>query len=463
MHPLPATYKPPTMLPAWGTHAGDLAYADGKYKVWDSFMEQIEPLASRVPYMIGIGNHEAGPCSSGNDLDPSGEGPYQPAWGNYGSESGGECGAMAAHRFVMPGQVNLEARGGAFAAAAAAEVRTSTADIANPKAAAADAGARNAGGSSVPGSAGSGSGSSVFNRRALASSRAAAAGFMREEARMESAAVVGKVEPQLWEGSGSVGKETRTEGYGDDAPGDQNDDDDNEGREDEFDAASAGKAGSHAASANTPVLSLPPRLTSRRKSPNPPFWYSFEYGPVHFSTLSSEHDLELGSTQQSWLESDLAAVDRCRTPWVIVMLHRPMYVVYPHKDNRVVGDHIRTSIEDLLLEYQVDVVVSGHVHTYYRSCSAAAGKCVSDERKGIVHLVVGTAGHELSNVEDDQKDWCDEVINDWGFGRFDVDGDTLRFSFIRTGDGRVGDSLTLRAKVSQGEACDRRREERVKV
>ncbi|GIL47011.1 hypothetical protein Vafri_3850 [Volvox africanus] len=443
-------------------HVGDLAYADGKFKVWDSFMAQIEPLASRIPYMIGIGNHEAGPCSSGNDLDPSGEGPYQPDWGNYGSESGGECGAMAAHRFIMPGLGNLEARRGAFAAAAAAataQVRAPiTADTgATSKAAAANAGERPPGaGASVPDSVGSGP--SALFRRALVSSSAASAGFVREEVRLKAAAGAGKVELQPRKGSGSVGEEARTEDYGDDATGDQNDDE-NEEEEAKFDAAAVGKAAGQAAAADLspPVSHHPPHLIYRRNSPNPPFWYSFASGPVHFSMLSSEHDLEPGSTQQSWLESDLAAVDRCRTPWVIVMLHRPMYVVYPHKDNRVVGDHIRASIEDLLLDYQVDVVVSGHVHTYYRSCSAAGGKCVLDERKGIVHLVVGTAGHELSNVEDDQKDWCDEVINDWGFGRFDVDGDVLRFSFTRTGDGRVADSLTLRAKVSRGEACDRAR------
>lgn len=33
-------------------HVGDLAYADGRYKAWDSFMGLIEPVASSVPYMV---------------------------------------------------------------------------------------------------------------------------------------------------------------------------------------------------------------------------------------------------------------------------------------------------------------------------------------------------------------------------------------------------------------------------
>ena len=35
--------------------------------------------------------------------------------------------------------------------------------------------------------------------------------------------------------------------------------------------------------------------------------------------------------------------------------HRPIYVVYPHKSNRDVGEHLRDYLEDLLLEYKVCV------------------------------------------------------------------------------------------------------------
>ena len=32
-------------------------------------------------------------------------------------------------------------------------------------------------------------------------------------------------------------------------------------------------------------------------SPSPPFWYSYDYGSVHFATVSSEHDLTPDSKQ----------------------------------------------------------------------------------------------------------------------------------------------------------------------
>ena len=50
------------------------------------------------------GNHEYD-YVSGSDRDPSGDLPYHPVWGNFGEDSGGECGAMTAGRFNMPAQL----------------------------------------------------------------------------------------------------------------------------------------------------------------------------------------------------------------------------------------------------------------------------------------------------------------------------------------------------------------------
>lgn len=34
-------------------HAGDMSYANGEPSIWDEFMTAIEPIASRIPYMVG--------------------------------------------------------------------------------------------------------------------------------------------------------------------------------------------------------------------------------------------------------------------------------------------------------------------------------------------------------------------------------------------------------------------------
>eukprot|EP00193_Tetraselmis_chui_P004558 CAMPEP_0177763180 /NCGR_PEP_ID=MMETSP0491_2-20121128/6735_1 /TAXON_ID=63592 /ORGANISM="Tetraselmis chuii, Strain PLY429" /LENGTH=542 /DNA_ID=CAMNT_0019279273 /DNA_START=314 /DNA_END=1942 /DNA_ORIENTATION=+ len=90
-------------------HMGDLSYAEGKAFVWDNFFEMIEPAAARVPYMIGVGNHEYD-YTDGRARDPTGWKPYLPDWGNYDNGSGGECGVPTAKRFHMPGEEDPDAQ-----------------------------------------------------------------------------------------------------------------------------------------------------------------------------------------------------------------------------------------------------------------------------------------------------------------------------------------------------------------
>ena len=64
-----------------------------------------------------------------------------------------------------------------------------------------------------------------------------------------------------------------------------------------------------------------------------------------------------------WLQRDLESVDRCVTPWLILLIHRPLYVVHPHKSNRVVGGTDIPYPEDLqpqktLLPFQNYNVIS---------------------------------------------------------------------------------------------------------
>ena len=61
-------------------HIGDISYAMGIAVLWDSFMTQMGPIASRVPYMVSIGNHEYD-YITGGDKDPSGtSNPFRPEW-----------------------------------------------------------------------------------------------------------------------------------------------------------------------------------------------------------------------------------------------------------------------------------------------------------------------------------------------------------------------------------------------
>jgi acid phosphatase len=126
------------------------------------------------------------------------------------------------------------------------------------------------------------------------------------------------------------------------------------------------------------------------------FWYSFDYGLAHFVSIDGETDYAdspewsfaedvsgdetlptesetfvtdsgpFGAVdgsvkdtksyaQYKWLKNDLANVDRKKTPWVIVMSHRPMY----SSASASYQKDIRNAFEGLLLENGVDAYLSG--------------------------------------------------------------------------------------------------------
>ncbi|VDI38049.1 Hypothetical predicted protein [Mytilus galloprovincialis] len=68
-------------------------------------------------------------------------------------------------------------------------------------------------------------------------------------------------------------------------------------------------------------------------------WYSFDIGPVHFISFSSEvyfiHNQDFTCKQYDWLLEDLTKANQNReqTPWVIALGHRPMYCTNSNLDD----------------------------------------------------------------------------------------------------------------------------------
>lgn len=54
-----------------------------------------------------------------------------------------------------------------------------------------------------------------------------------------------------------------------------------------------------------------------------------------------------------WLAADLAAVDRSVTPWVVVGMHRPIYVDTIDSGDQDVASGFETNVEPLLAKYEV--------------------------------------------------------------------------------------------------------------
>ena len=105
------------------------------------------------------------------------------------------------------------------------------------------------------------------------------------------------------------------------------------------------------------------------------WWYASRAGPLTILHLNSDQSLAAGSAQGDWLAAALHAVDRTVTPWLAVAIHRPMYSDDPTADQQGPAATLQANIERLLVAHSVDLVLSGHLHTYQRSCPVAKGNC----------------------------------------------------------------------------------------
>ena len=139
--------------------------------------------------------------------------------------------------------------------------------------------------------------------------------------------------------------------------------------------------------------------------------------------------------QYDFFESDLAAVNRSRTPWVIFMGHRPMY---SSSDNAtgldIASGPWMPDIEDLLYAHQVDLALWGHVHNAEQTCPLYRGKCVQAETPGTydapVHAVIGNAGQSLTKFPETHPVWSLWRFSEFGYATIEVQGAkelTMRF------------------------------------
>jgi len=95
-------------------------------------------------------------------------------------------------------------------------------------------------------------------------------------------------------------------------------------------------------------------------------YYSFDHGNMHFVCLESfETDRSAGGAMLTWLRADLAATTQ---HWVVAFWHHPPYSKGSHdSDVDVEMREMRENALPILEDYGVDLVLTGHSHSYERS------------------------------------------------------------------------------------------------
>jgi len=166
------------------------------------------------------------------------------------------------------------------------------------------------------------------------------------------------------------------------------------------------------------------------------FWWSFDYGNIHMTFMSTEHDYSPNSPQYQWLENDLAAVDRTKTPWLILHGHRPMYCSDVDEwSSHKPGAYFQQVIEPLMHQYQVDLYLCGHMHMYERVFPVLNGTVMDSGNYYVnptatAHVVAGTGGvFTDATYILPQPDWSAVRNDEWGFGKLTINTTHLHDEF----------------------------------
>ena len=138
-------------------------------------------------------------------------------------------------------------------------------------------------------------------------------------------------------------------------------------------------------------------------------YYSVNIGPVHYTLLDSNFEIGAGSDQYVWAEADLKnAVGK--SDFQVVVLHHPPYSTGGHGDDE---SGMRDKIVPLLEKYGVDLVFSGHDHSYERA-----------DNNNIVYIVSGGGGAPLY-PQKFEKEYSKKFLESYNFAVVELDGTDL--------------------------------------
>ncbi len=198
-------------------------------------------------------------------------------------------------------------------------------------------------------------------------------------------------------------------------------------------------------------------------------YYSFNYGNIHFVCLDSmTSSRATGGAMLTWMQNDLAQNIQ---PWVIAFWHHPPYTKGSHdSDTETQLAEMRQNVLPMLEGYGVDLVLSGHSHSYERSfligghygtsstftstMKKAAGSGREDidgvyrksalspnlPHEGAVYAVAGSSGRISGGLLNHPAMFIS--LNNLGSMILDINDDRLDAKFLRE-NGTIADYFTI--------------------
>ncbi|EOY14888.1 Purple acid phosphatase 10 isoform 2 [Theobroma cacao] len=184
-----------------------------------------------------------------------------------------------------------------------------------------------------------------------------------------------------------------------------------------------------------------------------PLWYSIKRASAYVIVLSSYSAYGKSTPQYKWLSDELPKVDRSETPWLILLMHCPIYNSNSH--HYMEGESMRVVYESWFVKYKVDVVFAGHVHAYERSkrvsniaYNIVNGMCTPvNDQSAPVYITIGDGGNHdgpAIGMVEPQPSFSAYREASFGHGIFDVKNRTHAcFSWHRNQDGRATEADSL--------------------
>jgi acid phosphatase type 7 len=199
-------------------------------------------------------------------------------------------------------------------------------------------------------------------------------------------------------------------------------------------------------------------------------YYSFDYANIHFICLDSDSTSRLiGGAMLTWLEADLATTEQ---DWIIAFWHHPPYTKGTHDSDDPADSSgrmfdMRENVLPILEDYGVDLVLSGHSHSYERSylidghygvsstydpltmlvdggngrvAGTGAYSKTKAAHKGAVYVVAGSSGKLETGTFDHPVMF--KSLERLGSVVIEVDDDRMDLSFLRS-TGAVTDWFTM--------------------
>ncbi|XP_071716041.1 bifunctional purple acid phosphatase 26-like [Rutidosis leptorrhynchoides] len=180
------------------------------------------------------------------------------------------------------------------------------------------------------------------------------------------------------------------------------------------------------------------------KSSNP-LWYAVRRASAHIIVLSSYSPFVKYTPQYTWLEAEFKKVDRKLTPWLIVIMHTPIY--NSNSAHYMEGESMRVAFESWFCQYKVDLVFAGHVHAYERSyrisnihynITGGVSYPVPD-KSAPVYITVGDGGNQeglASRFNDPQPEYSAFREASYGHSTLEIMNKTHAFYHWNRNDDR---------------------------